>query len=138
ERDDEQHDRDAKRVAIEQPIGESYEDREHQKRARRDGLVRPRLGHCKGSISHELATSLSGRSGVTLPRPPKRRSRRRNAAIAAARSAAVKSGHIRSVNHSSAYALSHSRKSESRCSPPERIRRSTSEAPASSAAACAM
>src|SRR5438876_3826324 len=58
--------------------------------------------------------------------PPKRRSRARNSATAAASSAAPKSGHIVSVKYSSAYAHSHSRKSDSRCSPPVRIRRSTS------------
>src|SRR5207302_8453775 len=58
--------------------------------------------------------------------PPKRRSRARNSATAAASSAAPKSGHIVSVKYSSAYAHSHSRKSDSRCSPPLRIRRSTS------------
>ena len=39
-----------------------------------------------------------------------------------------KSGHIVGVKNSSAYALSHSRKSLSRCSPPVRISRSTSGA----------
>src|SRR5438477_5148813 len=61
-----------------------------------------------------------------VDRPPNRRSRARKSFTAAARSVAVKSGHIVSVNHSSAYADSHKRKSDSRCSPPVRIRRSTS------------
>src|SRR6266516_2255522 len=59
-------------------------------------------------------------------RPPKRRSRARNSATAAASGAAPKSGHMVGVKYSSAYAHSHSRKSDRRCSPPVRIRRSTS------------
>src|SRR5207237_5402515 len=65
-------------------------------------------------------------TAACVDRPPKRRSRVRKSFTAAARSFAVKSGHIVSVNHSSAYADSHKRKSDSRCSPPVRIRRSTS------------
>ena len=46
--------------------------------------------------------------------------------MAAARSSAPKSGHKVSTKQSSAYADSHSRKSDSLFSPPERMRRSTS------------
>src|SRR5882672_3304780 len=67
-----------------------------------------------------------GHTASCVGKPPKRRSRERNSWIAAASCGAPKSGHIRSVNHSSAYAHSHRRKSDNRCSPPVRIRRSTS------------
>src|SRR5260370_36956481 len=59
---------------------------------------------------------------------PTRRSRPRKSATAAARSSSWKSGHMRVVKKSSAYALSHRRKSLNRCSPPVRISRSTSGA----------
>src|SRR4029077_5483859 len=72
-----------------------------------------------GQGAHRLA--VSGRA-------PKRRSRPRNSATAAARSSPWKSGHMRAVKKSSAYALSHRRKSLNRCSPPVRISRSTSGA----------
>src|SRR5690606_3385153 len=63
------------------------------------------------------------------PSPPNLRSRRRYSVRAASRSAGPKSGQSRGVKKSSAYAHSQSRKSLSRCSPPVRIRRSTSGSP---------
>ena len=80
-----------------------------------DGPQEKRSGHG----AHRLV--VSGRA-------PKRRSRPRNSATAAARSSSWKSGHMRAVKKSSAYALSHRRKSLNRCSPPVRISRSTSGA----------
>src|ERR1700759_2722829 len=57
-------------------------------------------------------------AGAVSGMPPKRRCLPRNSSNAASRSLASKSGHMRSVNQSSAYAHSHNKKSDKRFSPP--------------------
>src|SRR6185437_14421736 len=66
---------------------------------------------------------------LAAARPPKRRSRRAKVASARCKCRAPNSGQGVRVKTNSAYADSHSKKSDSRRSPPVRIKRSTGPAP---------
>src|SRR5256885_2861366 len=84
---------------------------------------RRRHTRLQGDWSSDVCSSdLSGNA-------PRVRSRRLNSFTALSRSAAVKSGQRFCRNTNSAKAHSHKRKSESRCSPPVRINKSTSVEP---------
>src|SRR5436189_151899 len=94
-----------------------------QQHVRRDS----RQGGCAQDVEAEPGLGAHrAHPAAASGKPPKRRSRARNSATAAASGAAPKSGHMVGVKYSSAYAHSHSRKSDTRCSPPVRTRRSTS------------
>src|SRR6266446_1936925 len=83
----------------------------------------------EGEIEARGERVFSGYPAMASGNAPRVRSRFPNSSTAALRSAAVKSGQRFCVKTNSAKAHSHKRKSESRCSPPVRISKSTSVEP---------